>query len=120
MTFIAGNCGAIVFRGDFLNRRYYFFRICSNGTYQFLLYTQRGTSTAAFASGSSSAIHTGLGQSNIVAAVADNNHITTYVNYQPIASVYDNTYGQGQIGVAADNDDSPTEVVFRNAKVWKF
>ena len=119
LTFIAGNCGAIIFRSD-ANDHFYFFRICPNGTYQLLLYTQPGYATTTFASGNSSAIHAGLGQSNVVAVLANNNHIIGYVNYQPIVDVYDSTYSQGRIGVVADNDNSPTEVVFSNAKVWTF
>ncbi len=120
LTFISGNCGAIIFRGDVSNHRYYYFRICANGTYQLLLYTQSGYATRTFADSSSSAIHMGLGQSNVIAVVANGSHIAAYVNDQPLISITDTTYSQGQIGVAADNDNSPTEIVFSNAKVWTF
>ena len=63
-------------------------------------------------------IHAGLNQPNVVAVVANNDSIALYVNHQFITSAIDNTYSQGQIGVAADNDNSPTTVVFRSAKVW--
>jgi hypothetical protein len=32
----------------------------------------------------------------------------------------DNTFSSGQIAVVAENVNSPTEVVFRNARVWQF
>lgn len=119
MTIIAGNCGGIIFRADFTNRHYYLFSICQDGSYQLRLYTQpEGPETKILLQGSNPNIRTGLGQSNLVAVVVNNDAITLYVNHQFINSVQDNTYSQGQIGVAADNNNSPTEVAFRNAKVW--
>jgi serine/threonine protein kinase len=120
LTFISGNCGAIIFRADVPNHRYYYFRICANGTYQLLLYTQSGYATRTFADSNSSAIHMGPGQSNVIAVVANGSHIAAYINDQPVVSIIDSTCSQGQIGVAADNDNSPTEIVFSNAKVWTF
>ena len=119
MTIIAGNCGGIIFRADFTVRHYYLFSICQDGSYQLRLYTQpEGPETKILLQGSNPSIRTGLGQSNLVAVVANNNAITLYVNHQFITSVQDNTYSQGQIGVAAANNNSPTEVAFRNARVW--
>lgn len=118
LTILAGNCGAILFRGDFVNHHYYFFRICQNGTFQLLLYTQKGSATTTFIQDSSSAIRQGLGQTNVIAAVANGNSIALYINHQFINSIQDGTYSQGQIGVAADNDTSSTQVLFSNARVW--
>ncbi len=108
----------MIFRGDFPNFRYYYFHICQDGSYALWLYTQNGPETKAFVENSSSGIHTGLGQSNLMAVVAINDSITLYVNHQTIYTVHDSTYGQGEIGVAVDNDTSPTEAAFGNAKVW--
>jgi serine/threonine protein kinase len=122
MTIISGNCGALIFRSDITVKHYYFFRICHNGSYDLLVYAGSGyavqTLVQCDASCSNPRIHTGLNQPNVVAVVANNDSISLYVNHQFITSVLDNTYSQGQIGVAADNDNSPTTVVFRNAKVW--
>src|SRR5438309_889978 len=65
-------------------------------------------------------IHSGLGQSNLLGVVANNTSISLYVNDQLINSIQDSNYSQGQIGVEADSNNSPTEVVFTNAKVWTF
>jgi hypothetical protein len=115
---LTGSCAAMIFRGDFPNYHYYYFHICQDGSYALWLYTQNGPETKAFVESSSSSIHTGLGQSNLMAVVAMNDSITLYVNHQAIYTVHDSTYSQGEIGVAVDNDTSPTEAVFSNAKVW--
>ena len=68
---------------------------------------------------STSSIHTGLGQTNLIAVVANNDVLNLYVNHQLINTQQDNTFISGQIAVVAENVNSPTEVVFRNAKVWQ-
>ncbi|HEX6481855.1 MAG TPA: serine/threonine-protein kinase [Ktedonobacteraceae bacterium] len=118
VTIISGNCGAIIFRANVSLHQYYFFRICQDGSYQFLLYTQTGYATNTFIKDSSPYIHSGLGNLNLIAVVANNNTFALYINHQLINSVQDSTYSQGQIGLVADNDNSPTEVAFSNAKVW--
>jgi hypothetical protein len=49
--------------------------------------------------------------------VANGSNISLYVNNQQIDNVSDSTFSQGEIGVAASNNNL-TEVVFTNAKVW--
>ncbi len=70
-------------------------------------------------SNSSSAIKTGLNQSNLIAVVANGSTLDLFVNGQKIDSVLDSTYSHGQIGVVADATNNQTEVVYSNAKVWK-
>ena len=67
------------------------------------------------ASGSSRAIVTGLGQSNVIAAVANGSTFDLYVNQQKIASVNDGSYSQGQFGVSAFLN---TEAAYTNARTW--
>lgn len=120
LKIVAGDCGAIIFRANIAIYHYYYFRICQNGTYQLLLYTNSGLPTQTFANGSSTAINPGIGQSNVIAVVASNNSLSIYVNHQFVTNTIDGTYVGGQIGVFADNDHNPTEVVFSNARVWTF
>jgi lipid-binding SYLF domain-containing protein len=68
--------------------------------------------------GSSSAIKTGLKQSNLIAVVANSNNIKLFANGQLITSMSDNSYSHGAIGLVAEDDSSPAEAVFSNAKVW--
>jgi serine/threonine protein kinase len=118
ISFITGDCGAIFFRGNIATSHYYYFRICEDGSYDFLFYNSHGQATNTFKSSSSPAINSGPGQSNTIAAVANNSSISVYVNHQIIASIIDTNYSEGQIGVFADNDTHSTEVTFSNAKVW--
>jgi len=120
LAIIAGDCGAIIFRADATLYHYYYFHICQDGTYALWRYDHSGPQSTIFFQGSNPNIHQGLSQSNLLAVVANNNSINLYVNHQLINSIQDSMYAQGQIGVAAENETHPTEVVFKNAKVWTF
>jgi hypothetical protein len=71
-------------------------------------------------SSDNSAIYAGLGQTNLLGVVAQGNTITLFINQQQIASVQDNSYSQGGIGLCADAITNSTEVVYSQAKVWTF
>jgi hypothetical protein len=126
MTIVKGDEGGIVFRIDPTNEyedRYEFF-INRDGSYRFLAYTPSPSTSsyyiAVLALGSSSAIHRGLNQTNLVAAVVHDKIIELYVNHQRIAVVSSSTYSHGRIGVIVTGSKSnQIEVIFQNAKVWK-
>jgi serine/threonine protein kinase len=118
MTIISGDCGALIFRADGSNDKFYFFRICQDGTYALIRYDSFNSTGHILHSDSSSAITTGLNQSNMIAVVAIGNSIDLYVNQQKIANVIDGTYSKGQIGVVADSPSNPTEVAFSNVRIW--
>ncbi|HLJ36179.1 MAG TPA: serine/threonine-protein kinase [Ktedonobacteraceae bacterium] len=115
MTITAGDCGAIIFRGNTTNYQYYYFHICQDGSYALWLYTHSGYESKIFISGSSPNVHSGL---NVIAVVANNTAISMYINHQFVTTIQDSTYSHGQIGVAVDSNNNSTEVVFSNAKVW--
>jgi len=117
MTVVRGDAGGIVFRVDDGKKTEYAFTIGSDGTYNFDTYSIDNLSHT-LKSGSSTAINTGLNQSNLIAVVANGSSIDLYVNNQHVDSVSDSTYSQGKIGVAASSNGNLTEVVFSNAKVW--
>lgn len=120
MTIVKGDGGDILIRDDTKGNGYYFF-ISQDGKYGFGIYNNCNSNNCklmALRNGSNTAIHTGLNQTNLVAVVARGSTIDLYVNNQKIDSISDSTYSQGQIGVAASDVNSPTEVVFSNAKVW--
>jgi serine/threonine protein kinase len=119
MTIISGDCGALIFRADGSNGKYYYFRICQDGTYALIRYDSFNSTGQLLQSDSSPAFTTGLNQSNVIAVVAIGDTIDLYVNHQKLLpSVNDSSYSQGQIGVAADSPSNPTEVVFSNVRVW--
>jgi eukaryotic-like serine/threonine-protein kinase len=124
VTILKGDGGGIIFREDNARGNGYYFAIGKqNGVWGYVLWkfnncTSNNCNVPELRSGSSAAINTGLNQSNLVAVVASGSTIDLYVNHQKIDSVSDNSYGSGQIGVAATYLKSPTEVVFSNAKMW--
>jgi hypothetical protein len=99
---------------------YYCFRICQDGIYAFYLYTHTGGASNTFLDASTSSIHICLGQINLIAVVANNDILNLYVNHQLVNTQQDSTFSSGQIAVVAENGNSTTEVVFRNARVWQF
>ncbi|HZS76549.1 MAG TPA: serine/threonine-protein kinase [Ktedonobacteraceae bacterium] len=120
MTIVSGDCGGIIFRADFTNFKYYYFSVCQNGSYSLLVFTGQNQSKT-LQQGSSPAIHTGLNVQNVVAVSANGSSIALFVSRQPVTSITDATYSQGQIGVLAENDThNPTEVVFSDMRVWRF
>src|SRR6266699_1263116 len=124
MTIVKGDGGGIIFREDNARGNGYYFAIgLQSGVWGYKLWgfnncNSNNCKVSELRSGSSAAIKTGLNQSNLVAVVASGSIIDLYVNNHKIDSVSDNSYGSGQIGVAATYLRSPTEVVFSDAKVW--
>ncbi len=129
MTFIEGDCGGVIFRGQ--GEKIYYFYICQDGEYGTVRYTRdpdngmpdlnlnpplrtRATRSSFIIAGSS--------QANIIAVLARGSKIDLYVNQHLIDSVEDNNYRDGTIGVLAKALDlyRPTEVAFSDARVWTF
>jgi hypothetical protein len=68
---------------------------------------------------SSSAIHTGIGQSNTITIIARRNNFYLYINKTYVNSISDKTFSSGQIAVAADGRNIASEVAFSNLRVWQ-
>ena len=120
MQIIKGDAGGIIFRANTTNNTSYVFFVSQDGNYELFLCPKSACHDLVTTT-SSSAIHQGLGQTNIIAVVAQGNTITLYVNHQQITSVTDGTYSHGQIGLVASpfaNNGHATEVAYSNAKVW--
>jgi hypothetical protein len=98
------------------------FRSTSNGSYRLRIGVDGSYDLVdqnPVTSGSSSAIKTGLNQTNVITVVAQGQHIYMYVNRQLIASVVDSVNTSGQIGVFAVSWTAATDVVYSNAQVWQ-
>jgi hypothetical protein len=113
MTIIDGSCGGIWFRG---NGPAYFFQVCQDSQYNLFLYGPKTPQTIL--SSASSAIHSGLNQSNLIAVVAIGSHFDFYVNGQRIVSASDSTLSRGQVDFGATGNN-PTEVAYTNTTVWE-
>jgi TIR domain len=117
MKIVTGDGGGIAFRFDPATQQNYSFVINQNGSYS--VYAD----DIMLASGESSAIHWGLKQINLVAAVAHDQIIELYVNLQRVAVVGmvagARAPTHGQIAVIVTGDRHSTEVIFQNAKVWR-
>ncbi len=117
MTIIQGDCGGILFRGDDASSKFYFFRVCQDGSYALTAFLG-SNNLNGLTGNTSSAIHTGINQPNTIAVVANVSTLDLYVNQQKIDSVSDGTYSHGQVGVVAEASNNQTLVMFSNAKVW--
>jgi hypothetical protein len=123
MTIIKGDCGGIFFRADLNTQKYYYFHVCQDGSYTFFLYNSEDNPNHLLNS-TSEKIHKGLNKPNLIEVKAQGSNIDLYVNKNHIgATVSDTTYSNGQIGVVAAANDSPsgtpeTEAVFSDAMVW--
>jgi hypothetical protein len=122
MTITKGDCGGVIFRADNANYKYYLLSICQDGTFSFSKYKSNKSpysDTLINSSNSIPYINKSLDHTNIIAVVANKSNLMLFVNRHQIGSVTDNTYTQGQIGLIADNNSSPsTSVSYTNAKVW--
>ncbi len=118
MTITMGDVGGMIFRADSANNAYYVFYVAQNGYYSLFAC---GQTCKPLVRKFSSSIIQGLNKTNLLAVVAMGTTITLYANHQQLASVTDNTYNLGQIGLVAspyDRTSDPTDVVYSNAKVW--
>jgi VCBS repeat-containing protein len=120
MTIIHGDYGGIIFRSDSTANQFYYFRIDNNGNYDIRIYQNNSTSFQSLASGSDADSSFTPNQTITITIVADGNTITPYIDGTALASITDNTYSQGYIGFAADDEGNPTEVAFTNAQLWTF
>lgn len=121
-TIKQGNTGAaagLIFRADSANSKFYRIYADKEGNYGILVSVDTtGTNVRALKTGSSSAINTGLDQTNTLGIVARGSSISFYVNNQLVTTVTDPTYSHGQIGFSADVTTGTTDVVYSNAEVW--
>ena len=121
MTIHSGEFAGIVFRSENgIDAHYYLFRIHIDGTYWLFRFTDHTIEHAMVLDhGFSQVFHTGFGQANLVAVVAQNDLLTLYLNSKEVTSVHDASYTHGQIGVLSGNiTHVPAEATFKNAKVW--
>lgn len=120
MKIAQGDCGGMLFRADVTNSKFYYWRVCQDGSYSLLLYTSNSGSTSKILIPQPTTnITIGLNQSNLLTVVAKGQTFDFYINKQEVDSISDGTYTQGQIGLTAESfGSSPTDVAYTNAEVW--
>ncbi len=118
VTISQGNLGQVglIFRINSSNKAYYFFHIGTDGSYALDLY--QGNNPRTLSSGFNSAITPGVGQSNLLAVVANSNMLYLFANGQYLASVTDSSLTAGKIGVGVIDRSTPVVAQFTDAQVW--
>ena len=122
ITIIKGNEGGIYFRlkdtADGITG--YILSINQDGLYTLLSISDRNGDATLFHR-PSSAIKTGLNQSNLLTIIVQRSRIYLYINGQYLADVSNDISSPlpRVIGVFALDDADPTDVAFSNALVWQ-
>jgi len=117
MTILKGNDGGLVFRAV-SETQLYRFVVNQNGTY-YLSVSGSAANCKGLANGTSSAINKGLGQTNLLTVIARGQTMWLYINGKYVTQTHDGTPAAGAIGFLALNETTPTDVVYRNVKVWR-
>jgi hypothetical protein len=121
VNIISGNIGGIAFRFDAINRKFYYFAISPDGLYAvFYIGGSSGSNNEKLlASATSTAITTGLNQSNTLTVIARGSNINIYINKQYITTLTDSSITIGSIGMLGGNSAGNTsDVAFSDAQVW--
>ncbi|GEM_PF-2125638 len=120
MEIVQGQAGGIIFRDNGTASTYYIFEITTSGRFFVLRIDSLHTAPVQLGAGSSFAIHTGLGISNVIAVDANGSLLTFYANAITIAQIRDSHYDSGNIGVIVGqpNDQGVTEAAYTYARVW--
>ncbi len=117
MKITKGDQGGIAFRADATTGSFYYFHINTQGEYALEVYSSYN-STKLITQNTSSAIKTGLNQTNLLTVTASGNIFTLFINMEQTISVSDDAYKQGQIGVVAEDTGDSTDIIFSSVKVW--
>jgi hypothetical protein len=118
MTIIRGDEGGLIFRSNNTNSNFYYFRIGHDGYYALFL-SRNNKLDSTLAEDTNSAINTTFGQTNTLTVIARSSTLYFFVNKQFVASVSDNTFSAGSVGVVAGDLSHPTDVAFSHAEVWR-
>jgi hypothetical protein len=112
MTITEGDGGGLIFRTT--SSATYRFRVDASGYYDLA-----GLPRDKIIAGTSSAIHTGVNQANLLTVVANGNNIYMYVNKQLVAYISDSSSCSGMIGFMAIDANNATKVQYKNMRVWE-
>ena len=123
LKIVEGTQAGIVFRADDSSDLYYF-HIDIHGNYGLDMIHSGSNSKSHLKTGSSSAIHQGTNQSNVLAVSARGLLFTFFINQRSVLQVRDGTYTAGYLGTAAGDYFAATQTgmntaEFQQAQIWK-
>ncbi|HEY0754276.1 MAG TPA: protein kinase [Ktedonobacteraceae bacterium] len=121
MSILSGDCGGLALRADPTEAKFYFFRVCQDGTFDLRLFinnTNQGAQSL-ISQNFNAAIHTGLNVSNTLAVVAQGPQLTLYANQQEVGTFFSTAFAGGKIAVVASSLANSTEAAFTNALLWQ-
>lgn len=122
-TILSGNAAGLVVRFTQTTGKGYLFSIFTSGSYSLDAIDFNSTDVnqeyTMLHSGKSSAIHQGLGQTNLLAISANGGTLNLYVNDQLVDTVQDSSLTSGQIGIYGSSSVGPMAVSATNARAWK-
>ena len=110
---LQGDSGGVIFRADSSSGAGYIFNVDNYGNYDFYKYTTKSTDLLY---GQTYDYQTD--QKNRLTIIARGNTFFFYVNQHFIDSTTDKTFGEGSIGLVADDSQNATTVAYSNLKVW--
>jgi hypothetical protein len=118
MTIFSGFSGGIVVRSPYHSTGGYAFGLAPNGIYEADITTDTAASVSSFGRAD---INLGIGETNLLTAIAQGSHISFYVNKQFVTSINEGTYHSGSIGFMMSNLGKHTagDVAFSNAQLWQ-
>jgi hypothetical protein len=121
MTIVIGDSGGMVFRVDpnDAQSKLYQLLIDLQGNYNLVAYTGKAANQVHLLQGGQiAAFKTGLDHANLITIIAQGNNFYLYVNKQFVTHSIDSAYISGEVGLAAADITSPTDVAFNDAKIW--
>ncbi len=121
MNVVSGHSGGLVLRAT-ANDSGYYFRLSTDGTVlaeKLVINAQNNTSSTSLFAGRSATANIGNNQFNTITVIVRGSDMYMYINQQYAFHTSDGSYKSGLIGVFADSDASNSEILFRNAQVWK-
>lgn len=119
---LKGESAGLLLRGSNDSKGFYFFYIKTDGSYGLAICTANGGHPdTSIKVGGSKAIHTKLGETNLLAIVAQGDTLDLYINQQHITTVKDTHASKGFVGVASYSTSlAATDAAFSNARAWRF
>lgn len=119
MQILHGDCGGVLFRGDYQQGDFYYFAVCFDGHHYLATYKHFALLQAIQLQPSIlPALQADSHATVTVGIVAQGNTLTFYLNGQQVDQVTDSTYTSGRTALFCFAINNPTEIIFSHARLW--